>query len=89
MARFLPIILLISVASCAESANAQWRTDLVRRESFDLHCDAQGLTLTELSRYGNGVISSYGCRAVDSRRWPCCTTEASGCKTGMSNPESS
>jgi hypothetical protein len=65
MARFLPLVLLLSSAGCATSTNATLRSDLIRRASFDLRCDAPGLSLTELSEFGNGVVSSYGVRGCE------------------------
>jgi hypothetical protein len=56
---------------CATTANrdARLRDDLVRRASFDLHCDASALALTELSRFnadiGTGEVSSYGVRGCE------------------------
>src|SRR5262245_66101160 len=54
------VVVIVASAACAGTRNAELRSDLQRRAAFELHCPAGQLNMTELSKFGTGVVSSYG-----------------------------
>lgn len=58
---FLFIVVgLVPACFSAAEANAQNRDALLKRVKFDLDCQKEEVELTELSRWNNDEINSYG-----------------------------